>query len=208
MPDYEHDVFISYRRSDDDWVRWTRENFVRALASLLRPGVGKIKIFLDGQIETGTSWPQRLALSHARSKLLVPVLSRDYFQSTWCRVELALMREREKKNNFRTAMNPCGLIFPVVIDDGECFPAEIQEIEGLAFHEFANPFIRSDSPKQEALAGILKTTVCPAIENALKTVPKYNEAWETVSFKNFEKMFQIRTQAQTTVPALKLRRKV
>src|ERR1700685_3166730 len=96
MPNYEYDIFVSYRRSDQEWVRWTRDNLVRALNSLLRPRLGDVKIYIDQNIEAGASWPAELALKHARSKLLVPVLSRDYFQSDWCRLELALMYAREK----------------------------------------------------------------------------------------------------------------
>lgn len=36
---------------DEDWVRWTRDNFVRPLRSLLRPALGDVRIFLDEQIE-------------------------------------------------------------------------------------------------------------------------------------------------------------
>src|ERR1043166_6642420 len=146
MPNYEHDIFLSYRRSDRQWVKWTRENLCGALETLLRPGLGKVSIFVDQHIEVGNSWPQHLALKLSRSRLLIPVLSRDYFQSSWCRLELALMYRRELDNNFRSATNPSGLIVPIVIDDGISFPPEIQAIQGEPFHDFANPFIRMDSP--------------------------------------------------------------
>lgn len=112
MPDYEHHIFVSYRRSDEDWVRWTRDNFVRALASLLRPRLGKVGIYIDESIETGASWPHHLALNLSRSRLMVAVLSRDYFQSDWCRLELALMHYWEQAAEFRTLANPAGLIHP------------------------------------------------------------------------------------------------
>src|SRR5262245_28673833 len=112
MADYEHHIFISYRRMDDEWVRWTRENFVRTLRSLLRPALGSVSIYMDEQIETGASWPAHLAHAHARSRLLVPILSRDYFSSDWCRLELSLMFHREKQLCFRTPANPAVLILP------------------------------------------------------------------------------------------------
>ena len=119
MADYEHDIFISYRRMNEDWIKWTRENFIRPLRSLLQPGLGSVKIFVDNQIETGASWPAYLARALARSRLLIPVLSRDYFNSDWCRLELALMHHREGLVNFRTPANSEVLILPVVIDDGD-----------------------------------------------------------------------------------------
>jgi hypothetical protein len=206
MPQYEHDLFISYRRSDEDWVRWTRENFSRALGSLLRPGIGKVRIFQDEQIETGASWPNQLALSLSRSRLMVAVLSRDYFESQWCRLELAIMCDREKRNKLRTVRNPSGLIIPVIIDDGDHFPLEIAAMQGEKLHEFANPFIRVDSPKQEALAEVLRAKVCPAIERALLKVPKYNSSWETSTHKQFQQTFKIHAQSQTRLPSLRLRR--
>jgi hypothetical protein len=204
MPDYEHHIFLSYRRSDEDWVRWTRDNFGRALASLLRPAIGNVSIYIDEAIETGAEWPHHLALSLARSRLMVAVLSRDYFHSQWCRLELALMHNRERQANFRTPANPYGLIIPVVIDDGKLFPKEVQAMQCEPIHEFANPFIRIDSPKQEALADLLRNRVCPTIERALARVPSFDSKWEQEAHAHFSHMFQINAQTQTTVPSLVL----
>src|SRR5258708_1301966 len=87
MDEYENHIFISYRRPDAGGVRWTRDNFVRALTSLLRPRLGPIRVFMDETIEDGAAWPNHLARSLSRSRIMVPVLSRDYFQSDWCRLE-------------------------------------------------------------------------------------------------------------------------
>jgi hypothetical protein len=35
----------------------------------------------DEQIETGSTWPAHLARAHTHSRLLIPILSRDYFRS-------------------------------------------------------------------------------------------------------------------------------
>ena len=204
MADYENHIFISYRRSDADWVRWTSENFVRALTSLLRLRVGALKVFMDEKIEDGASWPNHLALSLSRSRIMVAVLSRDYFQSDWCRLELALMHHRETTGNFRTAANPWGLIIPVIIDDGNCFPPAVQAMQGEPLHAFANPFMRPDSPKQEALAEVLRNKLCASIEQALAVVPPYDPAWEKLAHKQFEGAFQIHMQSQKTVPSLVL----
>src|SRR5258707_9253679 len=101
MSDYEYHLFISYRRSDKLWVRWAYENVAEPMKTLLEPSLGEVKIFIDQNIETGTSWPDRLAQGLARSRLLMPLLSRAYFYSEWCRLELALMYERERACQFR-----------------------------------------------------------------------------------------------------------
>lgn len=206
MPDYEYHIFVSYRRSDEDWVRWTREILVRALSSLLRPALGQLRIAIDEKIETGSSWPAHLAQNLSRSRLMVAILSRDYFQSDWCRLELALMHHREKQLNFRTAKNPYGLIIPLVIDDGDCFPREVRAMQPEPLHDFANPFIQPNSPTQAALAELLKKKVCPAIENALGRVPAFDPLWEQIAHDQFDHVFKMQIQAQTTLPALELPR--
>lgn len=187
-----------------EWVRWTRENFVRALTSLLRVRLGSIKVFLDETIENGASWPNHLAMSLSRSRIMVAILSRDYFQSDWCRLELALMHHREKTGNLRTAENPWGLIIPVTIDDGNCFPPEVQSMQGEQLHSFANPFMRPNSQKQEDLAEVLRCKLCPSIEQALAMTPAFDPAWEQIAHKQFEGVFQTYMQSQKTVPSLVL----
>jgi hypothetical protein len=202
--EYEHDIFVSYRRSDDLWIRWTKENLVRALWTLLRPGLGSVSIFMDESIETGADWPHYLARHLSRSKIMFAILSRDYFQSNWCRLELALMHKREELTNFRTSSNPAGLIVPVVIDDGTSFPAEVRKMQSEPLNPFANPFMRIESPKQEELAEVLKQRVCPTVERALNRAPAFDPGWEQLAHKQFEHMFRIQTPIQSSVPALVL----
>jgi hypothetical protein len=203
-PNYEHHIFVSYRRSDKDWVRWTRHNFFRVLGSLLRPSLGKVSIYIDESIETGAIWPTHLALNLARSRVMVAVLSRDYFLSRWCRSEFALMYHRERSTQFRTPANPYGFIIPVIIDDGDSFPKEVQAMRGEPLHKFANPFIQSGSPKQEELSEVLRERICPVIERVLTRVPSFDLAWEQLAYEQFENMFQILMQTQKTVPSLRL----
>ena len=203
MPDYEYDLFISYRRSDKRWTRWARENVADALGTLLRPALGDVKIFVDEQIETGMSWPDRLARALARSRLLVPLLSRDYFNSDWCRLELALMRDRENRCQLRCFSNPAVLILPFVYDDGDCFPVEVREMQPKEIHEFAQPFMRPDSPNFEVFAEVLRLE-CPRLVSALNSVPPFNPEWERIAYDQFRERFRIQRATQTTLPAQSL----
>lgn len=125
MSDYRHHIFVSYSRLDKLWTRWARENVAGALETLLRPSVGRVSIYIDEKIETGNSWPTDLATALARSRLLVPLLSRAYFESDWCRLELELMLRREQQCGLRCDSNRAVLILPFVYDDGDCFPLEV-----------------------------------------------------------------------------------
>jgi hypothetical protein len=201
MSDYQYHIFISYRRSDENWVRWTRENFARPLRSLLRPALGKVEIFVDEQIETGESWPARLATALAHSRLLIPVLSREYFQSNWCRLEFETMSRREQEHGFRTANKPEGLILPAVIDDGDSFPTHVRAMQRKEFHDFANPFMLPDSAKQESLAEYIRKW-CPSIELALSCVPPFQSGWIVQVYELFEERFRMDAQIQTSLPRL------
>lgn len=203
MADYEHDIFISYRRIDKDWIKWTRENFIRPLRALLRPGLGDVNIFIDHQIETGASWPAHLARALARSRLLIPILSRDYFNSDWCRLELALMHKREQLLGFRSPSQTEVLILPVVIDDGNSFPPEVQVMQGESIHDFAVPFMSTSGLRQEEFAAHLKSW-CPRIEQALQKIPPYDPVWEELAHAQFATMFQMKMAVQKTVPGLSL----
>jgi hypothetical protein len=163
-----------------------------------------VSIYFDDKVETGVSWPNHIALNLARSKLMVAILSRDYFYSDWCRLELALMYDREKENNMRTQQNPFGLIIPVVIDDGDCFPIEVKAMQYEGLHKYANPFICLNSPRQEELAEVIKEKICPVIEKGLDKIPKFDPDWENVTFKKFKDQFKITVQTQTNLPSLKV----
>lgn len=114
------------------------------------------------------------------------------------------MFHREKAAKIRTSGNPWGVIFPVVIDDGNCFPSEVQAIQAEKLHAYANPFMRLDSPRQEELAEVLKSKFCAVIEQALEKVPKYDETWEEVAHEQFEGLFKIQVQPQITIPSIEL----
>lgn len=202
MSDYQYDIFISYSRTDDDWIRWTREIFAKTLTTLLQPLLAaNVRIFIDNQIETGGNWPDKLLYAHASSRMMIPILSRAYFSSNWCRLELALMLERERLYGYGMAKNKNSLIVPFVIDDGDSFPPEIQAIQSVKIHKFANPFIRPGSSRHFDFAEELKGT-CPRIASIIQAAPPYDPSLEKRSFLTFEKEFKIASQTHKKVPGL------
>jgi hypothetical protein len=76
------------------------------------------KIFVDTHIEAGTDWPNELAGSLARSRVLVPLFSKMYFSSEWCIHELFATRFKEDIEGFRTTKQPKGIVVPARIHDG------------------------------------------------------------------------------------------
>jgi hypothetical protein len=59
---YGHDIFISYRR-DPETLTWIDEHFVPLLRLRVGMELGREPtIFIDAQIESGTSWPTSLVI--------------------------------------------------------------------------------------------------------------------------------------------------
>lgn len=83
----KYDVFLSYARADDD------RRHVGSLADEMRNIFSrrtghKLKLFQDKtEIHTADMWEERVGAALGASAVLVPVISRAYFASEWCRRE-------------------------------------------------------------------------------------------------------------------------
>ena len=202
MAEYEYHIFLSHRRSNPDVLRWTRDCFLRPLRAQLGPAIPGLRIFFDEQqIDQGASWPDALAAAHARSRILVPILSPDYFFSDWCLLELALMYERERLLGFRTPGNPRSLIFPVIINDGDSFPADIKAIQSHDLKAHANFDIQIGSVEQTALTRSIKEW-SESLVSALENLPPCDDGWSAIAHDRFRDTFRILAGQVTTVPAL------
>jgi hypothetical protein len=200
MP-YDYHIFISHRRTNPDLVRWTRECFLRPLRSHLGIAIPGLRIFFDDQIETGASWPDALADAHARSRILVPILHPDYFSSLWCRLELALMMERERSLGWRTADDPRHLIFPVIINGAERFPANVRAIQAPDMSPHANFDMQPGTPAQMLFTDAIRQWA-HQLETVLLVPPDFDHSWRTAAHDQFQNTFQIHTAVQTTTPTL------
>src|SRR5690348_432033 len=87
-PDYAWDVFLSYRRWQQ-WPIWIRTVLLPMLSHWLGEELGREpRIFLDDPaIRPGKDWVRELAAQHSRSAVLVPLMSKLYFESDWCKAE-------------------------------------------------------------------------------------------------------------------------
>ena len=94
---YLHDVFISYKR-EALWTPWTRDHFKTLVQAYLQRELGRSpEIFVDENLDVGEDWVDGLAANLAKSRVLVPIFSGDYFGSDWCLNELDLMLGRSLK---------------------------------------------------------------------------------------------------------------
>jgi hypothetical protein len=200
--DYEYDIFISYRRQGF-WPLWVTELLRPQVAHWLETELGReVKVFADSDLESGTLWPVKLAHNLARSKIVIPLFSRGYASSPWCRAELAHMFAREDTCGFRTPLNPDGLVVPATIHDGEHLPAAIrQRLQIKVKLDQYTAIMNAQSPNFEGLRERVRCWA-PEIAAAVDRAPPYDEVWQTLSRAAFEQLLDGPEPKQTSVPSL------
>jgi len=178
---YNFDVFISYKRCDlfNGWVHdifepLFRELLEEELADVKPEGV---KLYIDKNISGGVAWQKDIKKALATSRCLVPLWSPRYFKSEWCRYELAVIINRQKRLGYHTIEFPNGLIIPFTINDGERFPAVINEIEYFDCSMFAySTKAFKDSIKYIEFRSKMYDWV-NIVANAIKKSPNWDPLW-------------------------------
>ena len=66
------------------------------------------------------------------------------------------MLESEKKLGFRTNINPTGLIFPTVINDGDTMPVQLSTIQKIEMQEYFKLTLNKDGQKHTGFEDRLK----------------------------------------------------
>jgi hypothetical protein len=198
---YEYDVFVSYRRHRE-WPVWVRDLFMPLFSHWLGEELGReAAVFVDDQIETGDSWPQRLGHSLGRTRVLVALFSRQYFASPWCLRELQHVLLRERSCGFRTAQNPAGLIVPAYIHDGEDFPHQVRHIQAAQLQPYTNVRLSKGSVTEERLSDEIRTWV-PNVAHAIRSAPVCDPGWTEQAVTAFLEQFDTAAQAQNSPPSL------
>nr|VFJ65534.1 MAG: TIR domain-containing protein [Candidatus Kentron sp. FW] len=197
--DYEFDVFISYCRLKE-WPFWVKEHFKPLFEHWLSTELGReARVFVDFEMETGVSWPHHLGQKLARSAVLVPLWTRNYFASKWCITELAHVLAREKACSFRTSERPQGLIVPAILHDGDRFPHEIKHINHVNLCEYVNIRMASKSQTAEELDRRIRDWM-PGVAKAIECAPPYDPAWDTLAADDFIQKYHEGAPTQTSIP--------
>jgi hypothetical protein len=196
---YQYDVFLSYRRCND-WPRYVERQFLPKFKHWLDAELGhESKIFVDvREIETGESWPYRLADALAHSKVMVCLWSREYFSSKWCEAELTQMLARRKL--LVGPVGPPPLILAVAIYDSEDVHSSLADIQRFPLQAYSNPWMADGSPVAERLSMELQR-LARDVRDALTRVPEYDPAWPKLITTEFLKIFQSRA-TQVVPPSL------
>lgn len=193
-------MFVSYRRYAE-WPNWVENIFSPLFNHWLGEEIPGVKIFIDYDIETGESWPQSLGHALSQSRVLVPLLSRQYFSSPWCKLEFSHMLARENSCSFRTAQCPSGLIVPAHIHDGDSFPARARAIQAAQLQPFTNVRLSKESRTEELLSEEIRRWV-PDIAAAVRSAPPCQESWMNIAVQEFMQQFAAVEPVQMLPPKL------
>ena len=199
---YQYDIFVSYKRSEET-LGWLREHFLpllkhRVELELVRePGVYVHEVT---NTVAGGTWPVELGHALGSSKILIALWTRTYFNSVWCTEEMSHMLARERVNGSRTPANNFGLTIPVVLHDGDEFPADLNHIQRLEFQRVYNTRMRRDSPLAEELSDLLGRSA-PGIASAIRKAPRWRSSWPKEEAKQFfDRYYNSGSPSQRSLP--------
>jgi hypothetical protein len=196
---YQHDIFISYRRNSET-LKWINDHFVPLLEMRVELELGrKLHIYLDQQIESGTSWPAALGTALGESRILIPLWTRSYLSSVWCTAELSHMLMREEQEGLRKDPRPYGIIVPAIIHDGDRFPPDLKHIQYFEIQSLFNPRMARTSARAEMLDSILSDQA-PAIANCIRQAPPWRSEWPQQAAEQFFRKFHQTVEEQHEVP--------
>jgi hypothetical protein len=157
-------------------------------------------VFVDDQIESGTSWPAALGRALGYSRTLIALWSGNFLSSVWCVAELSHMLVREKEEQLRTVGKPHGVIIPAFIHDGNKFPSDLQHIQHFELQKCFNVRMARNSPRAEELEAALAAQAA-GIAACIDNAPDWRDSWPRAAADSLFQRFHQRTEAaQITIP--------
>jgi hypothetical protein len=198
---YSYDIFISYRR-DPETLAWIKEHFIPLLTLRVEFELErKLMIYLDEQVESGSSWPAALGAALGRSRVLIALWTGNYLTSVWCTEELSQMLSREGEAGLRTPEKPYGLIIPAFIHDGDdSFPPTLKHIQPIHIQSCFSPRMARTSPRAEELDTKLASQA-RAIAASIRNAPAWQKKWPSRAATAFYKRFHRHARSeQTRIP--------
>jgi hypothetical protein len=163
---YEYDVYVSYWPSS--YIEsWVRNRFIKPFKDLLLEELGRqAAIFIPR--DSASDIP-----AVSSSRVLLGVLSKQYFYQESCRVVFESMLQRQMEEEFGTSSNPVRLVHAIIAHDfttDESVPVEYRgSFHPLNFKEWAYDFEIQDWRIYTSFAdaiGHLASDVAEAVTHA------------------------------------------
>jgi MinD-like ATPase involved in chromosome partitioning or flagellar assembly/tetratricopeptide (TPR) repeat protein len=170
--DYEFDVYVSYSRQTviTEWLR----GFVDELQGWLSDELGREAIicFETTEIIPADSLRERLKTQLLHSRVLLPIMSIEYLNSTMCLDEWITFELREQVNA------EAAFIFPVWLRDSDRMPQWMyrkQSVEMPTLPLHASAF--SDKVEARQLSRFV-ADVAANLAALIRSVPPFNPDWQ------------------------------
>ncbi|WP_090057081.1 TIR domain-containing protein [Lentzea fradiae] len=139
MSGYKYDFFISYCRHGSV-QRWLLNHFLDKLRECLADQYAPTPtVYVDRSMERGVHWPSNLQDALRHSKIMIQLLTPQYYESRWCMAEQRSMRAREEMLGLASVEVSQGLIYPILYSDSDNFPPEEKERSWVNFKDVAHP---------------------------------------------------------------------
>jgi hypothetical protein len=110
------------------------------------------------------------------------------------------MRAREEACGLVNVQKPEGLILPVILHDGEDFPADVRHIQCAQFQDVVNLRMATGSFVAERLDSRVRDWV-PDVRSAIARAPVFDPNWRQLTAIRFIEALQ-QSREQKTVPSL------
>lgn len=176
---YIYHAFISYSRSGVA-AEWLHNHFLPVLIDCLTNELPEQpELFVDAQIDVGADWPLNLVDALHHSCYMIALWTPPYFRSTWCVAEWNTMRQRERHLGLHTSANTAGLIYPIVLGDGDSFPLDARRTQQQRdLKQYAYPYRQfRDSQKYLAFHDTVQQ-IALDFAQLLTCVPTWNPDWK------------------------------
>lgn len=179
-PDYEYDVFVSYRRYEFV-LKWIGQEFIDLFRLRLELELGRHpRIFWDDQAVDDSTVPTEAVIHALRtSKCLLPILSGPYFSSKWCCAEWHTFRQRASLVRLDAGKT---LTLPVHWHDGDNYmpllegqgprPADFSDFQ------FLGPAWRTTAAFNEFESKMKK--LVETVARMIMFAPPFDPAWPLV----------------------------
>src|SRR5580704_16590446 len=131
VPDYDHDVFVSYAHLDDQGESAWVTNLMRLLDTEVRQRLGTkdLRIWIDHGLDGNRPLTPEIMQAIRRSATLLVIMSPSYIASEWC------VSERKAFLGFARDCVAAGRIFIVRCRDTDpkAMPPEFGDLTGFKF---------------------------------------------------------------------------
>lgn len=134
LPQFKHDVFISYRRASNEGADAWVDGFCDQVRIALKDLVGDVAIWRDtAELRAGELWRPEIAEAVDSTGVFLALISRTYFDSDECRKELDRFLGRLKRPD--AAGRKLVPVYKHPTKPDQSLPPELAEI---GHHEFFN----------------------------------------------------------------------